>query len=97
MAKYQIDFKVDANRARRTIEELQESISEVGKEFVSAEIGSKRFVASASQISGLQKELKDARNAVVDIDKAYRDLNKAVEANFNAYVQAGSAAESNHK
>ena len=97
MAEYRIQFAADTSAAGRSINDIQKAISQVRLEFTKAEISSKDFADTASELSRLQKELKDASSAVVDIDRAYRQLNKAIEANSTAYERAGTAAVAHHK
>jgi tape measure domain-containing protein len=96
MAEYRVEFTADSGSAERSIKNLKKAIKGVTKEFEGAEIGAEEFLQSASDLSGLQKELKDARSAVVDVDKAYRDLNKAIDAIGDAYDQAGRDAQNYH-
>ena len=97
MAEYRVEFTADSGSAERSIKNLKKEIKGVTKEFESAEIGAEDFIEAASNLSGLQKELKDARGAVVNIDKAYQDLNKALDSLGGAYDKANKAAESHHK
>jgi tape measure domain-containing protein len=97
MAEYRVDFRFVTDSAERSIKNLKTEIKGVTKEFESAEIGAGDFIEAASNLSGLQKELKDARGAVVNIDKAYQDLNKALDSLGGAYDKANKAAESHHK
>jgi tape measure domain-containing protein len=97
MAEYRLQFTADTSAAGRSISDLQKAIKAVTKEFEKAEIGSEEFADSASDLSRLKKELGDARSAVVNIDRAYRELNKAIESNFAIYQKVGKAAESYHK
>jgi tape measure domain-containing protein len=97
MAEYRLGFDADTGAAVRSINELQKVISKVAKDFNEAEIGSREFARTASELSQLTLGLKTARGAVVDIDKAYRDLNKAVEANFAVQTKALGAATKYHK
>ena len=97
MAEYRIRFVADTNAANRSIGDIQKAIKAVTKEFEAAQIGSKDFVESASDLSKLKKELGDARNAVVSIDNAYKSLNKAIDANYAAANKAGQAAEAYNK
>ena len=97
MAEYRVEFTADSGSAERSIKNLKKEIKGVTKEFESAEIGAENFIEAASNLSGLQKELKDARGAVVNIDKAYQDLNKALDSLGGAYDKANKAAESHHK
>jgi tape measure domain-containing protein len=97
MAEYRVEFTADSGSAERSIKNLKKEIKGVTKEFESAEIGAGDFIEAASNLSGLQKELKDARGAVVNIDKAYQDLNKALDSLGGAYDKANKAAESHHK
>jgi tape measure domain-containing protein len=97
MAKFQVDFDADTGPAVRSINELQKAISKVAKDFNDAEIGSKDFAGTASKLSQLTSGLKAARGAVVDIDKAYGNLNKAIEANFAVHTKAANEASKYHK
>jgi tape measure domain-containing protein len=97
MAKFQVDFDADTGPAVRSINELQKAISKVAKDFNDAEIGSKDFAGTASELSQLTSGLKAARGAVVDIDKAYGNLNKAIEANFAVHTKAANEASKYHK
>lgn len=96
MAEYRVEFTADSSAAERSIKNLKKEIKGVTKEFESAEIGADEFLEAASDLSGLQKELKDARGAVVNIDKAYQDLNKALDSIGSAYDKAGRDAQSYH-
>ena len=97
MAELRLGFDADTGAAIRSINELQKVISKVAKDFNEAEVGSREFARTASELSQLTLGLKTARGAVVDIDKAYRDLNKAVEANFAVQTKALGAATKYHK
>ena len=97
MAEYRVEFTADSSAAERSIKNLKKEIKGVTKEFEGAEIGAADFLEAASDLSGLQKELKDARGAVVNIDKAYQDLNKALDSMGSAYDKAGRNAENHHK
>jgi tape measure domain-containing protein len=97
MAEYRVEFTADSSAAERSIKALKREIKGVTKEFEGAEIGAAEFLEAASDLSGLQKELKDARGAVVNIDKAYQDLNKALDSMGSAYDKAGRNAENHHK
>lgn len=97
MAEYRLQFTADASSANRSINSLQKAVQAVTREFEKAEISSEEFLSAASDLSRLKKELNDARAAVVDIDKAYRDLSKAIETNLSIYQQVGKAAESHHR
>jgi tape measure domain-containing protein len=97
MAEYRVEFTADSGSAERSIKNLKKEIKGVTKEFESAEIGAGDFIEAASNLSGLQKELKDARGAVVNIDKAYQDLNKALDSLGGVYDKANKAAENHHK
>ena len=97
MAEYRVEFTADSGSAERSIKNLKKEIKGVTKEFESVEIGARDFIEAASNLSGLQKELKDARGAVVNIDKAYQDLNKALDSLEGAYDKANKAAESHHE
>jgi tape measure domain-containing protein len=97
MAEYRVEFTADSSSAERSIKNLKKEIKGVTKEFEGAEIGAEEFLQAASNLSGLQKELKDARGAVVNIDKAYQDLNKALDSLGGAYDNANKAAENHHK
>ena len=96
MAEYRVEFTADSGSAERSIKNLKKEIKGVTKEFESAEIGAEEFLQAAGDLSGLQKELKDARGAVVNIDKAYRDLNKALDSLGGAYDKAGRDAQNYH-
>ena len=97
MAEYRVEFTADSSAAERSIKNLKKEIKGVTKEFEEAEIGGKDFIEAASGLSGLQKELKDARSEIVNIDKAYGDLNKALDSMGDAYDKAGKNAENHHK
>jgi len=97
MAEYRLEFEADSGAAERSIFNLKKSIKEVTKEFEKSEIGAENFIETASNLSRLKKELGDARNAVANIDKAYRDLNKAVEATFAVHTKATNEASKYHK
>jgi tape measure domain-containing protein len=96
MAEYRVEFTADSSAAERSIKNLKKEIKGVTKEFEGAEIGAAEFLEAASDLSGLQKELKDARSAVVNIDKAYQDLNKALDSIGSAYDKAGRDAQNYH-
>jgi tape measure domain-containing protein len=97
MAEYRLEFEADSGAAQRSIFNLKKSIKEVTKEFEKSEIGAEDFIETASNLSRLKKELGDARSAVANIDKAYRDLNKAVEATFAVHTKATNEASKYHK
>jgi tape measure domain-containing protein len=97
MAEYRLEFEADSGAAQRSIFNLKKSIKEVTKEFEKSEIGAEEFITTASNLSRLKKELGDARNAVANIDKAYKDLNKAVEATFAVHTKAANEASKYHK
>jgi tape measure domain-containing protein len=97
MAEYRLEFEADSGAAERSIFNLKKSIKEVTKEFEKSEIGAEDFIETASNLSRLKKELGDARNAVANIDRAYRDLNNAIEASFAIHTKAVSAASKYHK
>jgi tape measure domain-containing protein len=97
MAEYRLEFEADSGAAQRSIFNLKKSIKEVTKEFEKSEIGAEDFIETASNLSRLKKELGDARNAVANIDKAYKDLNRAVEATFAVHTKAASEASKYHK
>ena len=96
MAEYRADFRFVTDSAERSIKNLKTEIKGVTKEFEQARISGGDFLKEASNLSGLQKELKDARGAVVNIDKAYRDLNKALDSLGGAYDNAGRDAQNYH-
>jgi tape measure domain-containing protein len=96
MAEYRVDFRFVTDSAERSIKNLKTEIKGVTKEFEQARISGGDFLKEASNLSGLQKELKDARGAVVNIDKAYRDLNKALDSLGGAYDKAGRDAQNYH-
>ena len=96
MAEYRVEFTADSSAAERSIKNLKREIKSVTKEFEGAEIGATEFLEAATDLSGLQKELKDARGAVVNIDKAYQDLNKALDSMSSAYDKAGRDAQTYH-
>ena len=96
MAEYRADFRFVTDSAERSIKNLKTEIKGVTKEFEQARISGGDFLKEASNLSGLQKELKDARGAVVNIDKAYRDLNKALDSLGGAYDKAGRDAQNYH-
>ena len=92
-------IEIDANTrpAEDSIKNLKKSIKGVIKEFENAEIGEEAFTSAAKSLSGLNKELKDAKDAVVDIDKAYEGLDKALASMRKAYENASKEAVSYHK
>jgi tape measure domain-containing protein len=97
MAEYRLEFEANSGAAERSISNLRKSIGEITKEFEKSEIGAEDFIKAAGEISRLKKEYNDARNAVANIDKAYRDLNKAIEANFAVHTKATNEASKYHK
>jgi tape measure domain-containing protein len=97
MAEYAVAFTADASSAGRTIKILKKSIQGVTKEFENAQIGAEEFIARASDLSKLNQELKDARGAVANIDKAYSDLDKALASMQRAYGSASQGAAKYHK
>jgi len=90
MAEYRIEFIADSSRASRTINLLEKAISDVTKEFKDAEIGSGDFIKAASNLSGLQSELRNAQREVVDLDRAYQQLSKSM-ASFRSGMGAKGA------
>ena len=93
MAEYRVEFTADSGSAERSIKNLKKEIKGVTKEFESAEIGAGDFIEAASNLSGLQKELKDARREVVDIDGAYKKLSQTM-AQFRSGMGARGAISS---
>jgi tape measure domain-containing protein len=93
MAEYRVEFTADSSAAERSIKALKKEIKGVTKEFEGAEIGAADFLEAASDLSGLQKELKDARSAVVDIDGAYKKLSQTM-AQFRSGMGARGAIPS---
>jgi len=93
MAEYRVEFTADSSAAERSIKALKREIKGVTKEFEGAEIGAAEFLEAASDLSGLQKELKDARSAVVDIDGAYKKLSQTM-AQFRSGMGARGAIPS---
>jgi tape measure domain-containing protein len=93
MAEYRVEFTADSGSAERSIKNLKKEIKGVTKEFESAEIGAGDFIEAASNLSGLQKELKDARREVVDIDGAYKTLSQTM-AQFRSGMGARGAISS---
>lgn len=93
MAEYRVEFTADSSAAERSIKALKREIKGVTKEFEGAEIGAADFLEAASDLSGLQKELKDARSAVVDIDGAYKKLSQTM-AQFRSGMGARGAIPS---
>jgi tape measure domain-containing protein len=93
MAEYRLGFDADTRAASRNINELQRQISEVSKEFNDAEINSARFIREASKLSGLNQELRDARTAVVGLDRAYKGLADSI-ASFRSGMGARGAIPS---
>jgi tape measure domain-containing protein len=87
------EFQGDASNFNRTIKEVKKEIKETTKAFEGAEIGAKDFTDAASNLSGLQKELKDARSAVADIDGAYKKLSQTM-AQFRSGMGARGAIPS---
>jgi tape measure domain-containing protein len=90
MAELQVVFEADASRASRTIDLLKKAIKEVTKTFESAEISSENFVKAASNLSELKSELRNARNEVVDLDRAYQNLSRSI-ASFRSGMGAKGA------
>jgi tape measure domain-containing protein len=90
MAEYRVEIDADTGAAVRNIDKLQTAISEVTKKFNDAQIGSGNFIREASNLSVLQKELKDARSAVLDIDGAYKKLSQSM-AQFRSGMGAKGA------
>jgi tape measure domain-containing protein len=97
MALYQVDVSVHTDSAERSIKNLRKGIEGITTEFEKAEIGAEEFIARASDLSKLNKELKDARGAVANIDKAYSDLDKALASMQRAYGSASQGAAKYHK
>ena len=62
MAEYRIQFTADSGAAQRSIRGLRQAIASVTQEFEKAEIGAEEFIASASDLRRLKKELKEARD-----------------------------------
>ena len=93
MAEYRVEFTADSSAAERSIKALKREIKGVTKEFEGAEIGAAEFLEAASDLSGLQKELKDARSAVTDIDGAYKKLSQTM-AQFRSGMGARGAIPS---
>jgi hypothetical protein len=93
MAEYRVEFTADSSAAERSIKALKREIKGVTKEFEGAEIGAADFLEAASDLSVLQKELKDARSAVVDIDGAYKKLSQTM-AQFRSGMGARGAIPS---
>ena len=93
MAEYRVEFTADSGSAERSIKNLKREIKGVTKEFESAEIGAEDFIEAASNLSGLQKELRDARREVVDIDGAYKKLSQTM-AQFRSGMGARGAISS---
>ena len=87
------EIQGDASNFNRTIKEVKKEIKETTKAFEGAEIGAKDFTDAASNLSGLQKELKDARSAVADIDGAYKKLSQTM-AQFRSGMGARGAIPS---
>lgn len=93
MAEYRLEVEADASRAIRTINLLEKAISEVTKEFKEAEIGEKDFVEAGLEIGRLTKEVADAKGAIVNVDRAQRQFNQALEAGNKAFGTAIQAAQ----
>jgi hypothetical protein len=68
-----VEIQGDASNFTRTIKQVKENIKETTKTFEGAEIGAKSFIDAASNLSGLRKELSNARSAVADIDGEYKN------------------------
>ena len=96
MSSFNAEFRVEDGQAKQSIKELKKGIKGLTEAFEEAEIGGKDFIEAASGLSGLQKELKDARSEIVNIDKAYGDLNKALDSLGGAYDKAGRDAQDYH-
>ena len=96
MSSFNAEFRVEDGQARQSIKELKKGIKGLTEAFEEAEIGGKDFIEAASDLSGLQKELKDARGEIVNIDKAYKDLNKALDSAGEAYNKAERNAAEYH-
>jgi tape measure domain-containing protein len=96
MSSFNAEFRVEDGQARQSIKELKKGIKGLTEAFEEAEIGGKDFIEAASGLSGLQKELKDARSEIVNIDKAYGDLNKALDSVGEAYNKAERNAAEYH-
>ena len=96
MSSFNAEFRVEDGQARQSIKELKKGIKGLTEAFEEAEIGGKDFIEAASGLSGLQKELKDARSEIVNIYKAYGDLNKALDSLGGAYDKAGRDAQDYH-
>jgi tape measure domain-containing protein len=84
------EFQGDASNFTRTIKQVKEDIKETTKAFEGAEIGAKGFTDAASNLSGLRKELNNARGAVADIDGAYKKLSQSM-AQFRSGMGAKGA------
>jgi len=97
MAEYRLQFSADSSSAENTIKRLRAEIKKVTNAFEQAEIGSADFLETASDLSGLKKELKDATGAVVDLDKAYDNLARSADQMFAVYSRVQKAAEKYHK
>jgi tape measure domain-containing protein len=96
MAEYRLEFSADTSRAGRSISDLQKAIKEVTKEFNNSEIGAESFKKAAGDLSSLKKELSDAQSAVVNLDRAYRNLGRAIESQYQIYGKALKAGEKYH-
>lgn len=95
MAEYRLEFVADGSQASRTIAQLEKAIKEITKEFKNAEIGSEDFLVAASQISVLTQETNKAKSAVIDLDKAQKQLSKTIAEQQRAIMQfrAGMGAK----
>jgi len=93
MAEYILGFNAETGAAIRNIDGLKKEIARVTKEFNSAEAGSSEFIKSASNLSQLNSGLRTARSAVVDLDRAYKDLSNSI-ASFRSGMGARGAIPS---
>ena len=97
MAEYRLEFSADSLGAENSIKRLRAEIRKVTDAFEKAEIGSDDFIKAASDLSGLNQGLKTARNAVVDLEKAYKDLGRAVDDMQKIHDRALKAGEKHHR
>ena len=97
MAEYRLEFSADSLGAENSIKRLRAEIRKVTDAFEKAEIGSQDFIDAASDLSVLDRGLKASRNAVVDLEKAYKDLGRAVDDMQKIHDRALKAGEKHHR
>jgi tape measure domain-containing protein len=97
MAELRLEISADSLGAENSIKRLRAEIRKVTDAFEKAEIGSQDFIDAASDLSVLDRGLKASRNAVVDLEKAYKDLGRAVDDMQKIHDRALKAGEKHHR